>query len=283
MPQLPFKQIDVFTGKPFYGNPVAVIFNADDIADEDMQRIARWTNLSETTFICAPSNPKDADYRLRIFTPGRELPFAGHPTIGSAHAVREAGLISPDQAHFIQECIAGPIPIQVDDSGGIYAKVPRPSISTDAIDGKAVSELLGVSGVTNPRLVDVGPVWLVAQLESYEALYSMTVNMNGLSDLSRELVATGVTVYAVRNKNEIHVRSFAPLEGVLEDPVCGSGNASVAAHIKETGLHEQIGLSYTACQGAAMGRDGRINVRIEGEEITIGGFAVTVVDGSINT
>lgn len=282
MSQHPFKQVDVFTAKAFFGNPVAVIFNADDIADEDMQRIARWTNLSETTFICAASDADAADYRLRIFTPGRELPFAGHPTIGSAHAIREAGLIPAHQNSFTQECIAGRISLHVDSTGAIHAKVPRPKISTDKIDSAQLSKIMGASGLSAPRLIDVGPIWLVTRLDRYDSLYSMKVDFAELNDFSRDINATGVTVYAVHDASEIHVRSFAPLEGVPEDPVCGSGNAAVAAHIKATGLHKQIGLSYTAHQGAAMGRDGHIQVGIEGEDIYIGGPAVTVVDGTLN-
>ena len=278
MPQYPFKQVDVFTDKPFYGNPVAVVFNADDISDADMKRIANWTNLSETTFVCKSSS---ADYRLRIFTPGRELPFAGHPTIGSAHAAREAGLISSDTKEFRQDCIAGIISLSVDDEGGIHARVPRPKIAPAQMKSDELCDALGPLTCAEPLLIDVGPVWLTTRLESVDALYSINIDPAKITELSHAVKASGVTVYAVDEASEVHVRSFAPAEGILEDPVCGSGNAAVAAHIRDSGIIDIIGSTYTARQGAALGRNGKIQVRVEGEDVSIGGQAVTAIDGTI--
>lgn len=278
MPQYPFKQVDVFTDKPFYGNPVAVVFNADDISDADMKRIANWTNLSETTFICKSSS---ADYRLRIFTPERELPFAGHPTIGSAHAAREAGIISGDTKEFRQDCIAGIISLSVDDEGGIHARVPRPKIAPAQMKPDELCDALGPLTCVEPLLIDVGPVWLATRLESVDALYSIKIDPARITELSHAVKATGVTVYAVDEASEVHVRSFAPAEGILEDPVCGSGNAAVAAHVRDTGIIDLVGSTYTARQGAALGRNGKIQVRIDGDDISIGGLAVTAIDGTI--
>ena len=278
MPQYPFKQVDVFTDKPFYGNPVAVVFNADDISDADMKRIANWTNLSETTFICKSSS---ADYRLRIFTPGRELPFAGHPTIGSAHAAREAGIISGDTKEFRQDCIAGIISLSVDDEGGIHARVPRPKIAPAQMKPDELCDGLGPLTCVEPLLIDVGPVWLATRLESVDALYSINIDPARITELSHAVKASGVTVYAVDEASEVHVRSFAPAEGILEDPVCGSGNAAVAAHVRDTGIIDIIGSTYTARQGAALGRNGKIQVRVDGDDISIGGQAVTAIDGTI--
>lgn len=278
MLQYPFKQVDVFTDKPFYGNPVAVVFNADDISDADMKRIANWTNLSETTFICKSSS---ADYRLRIFTPGRELPFAGHPTIGSAHAAREAGIISGDTKEFRQDCIAGIISLSVDDEGGIHARVPRPKIAPAQMKPDELCDALGPLTCVEPLLIDVGPVWLATRLESVDALYSIKIDPARITELSHAVKATGVTVYAVDEASEVHVRSFAPAEGILEDPVCGSGNAAVAAHVRDTGIIDLVGSTYTARQGAALGRNGKIQVRIDGDDISIGGLAVTAIDGTI--
>ena len=278
MPQYPFKQVDVFTDKPFYGNPVAVVFNADDISDADMKRIANWTNLSETTFICKSSS---ADYRLRIFTPGRELPFAGHPTIGSAHAAREAGIISGDTKEFRQDCIAGIISLSVDDEGGIHARVPRPKIAPAQMKPDELCDALGPLTCVEPLLIDVGPVWLATRLESVDALYSINIDPARITELSHAVKATGVTVYAVDEASEVHVRSFAPAEGILEDPVCGSGNAAVAAHVRDTGIIDLVGSTYTARQGAALGRNGKIQVRVDGDDISIGGLAVTAIDGTI--
>lgn len=279
MPRYPFKQIDVFTEKPFGGNPVAVIFRADDIPEEEMRRISRWTNLSETTFVCSSSR---GDYRLRIFTPGKELPFAGHPTIGSAHGVLEAGFVSRDRTTFTQDCLSGIIPLERDSSGAIYARVPRPRILSAGFNEGMMSTALGPFAWVEPMLIDVGPHWIVTRLLDFDALYRLRVSTEELIDLSREFEATGVTVYTLDESSRVHVRSFAPVEGVFEDPVCGSGNAAVAAHIRASGLHETIGTVYTAHQGAALGRDGRIEVKIEGEDVTIGGHAVTVVDGTIS-
>ena len=278
MPQFSFKQVDVFTTAPFLGNPVAVIFNADDISDKDMQRIARWTNLSETTFICSSST---ADYRLRIFTPGRELPFAGHPTIGSAHAVLEAGVIAQGRESFTQECLSDRIPLHVGKTGAIRARVPRPKVLPVEIRADMLNSAMGSLPWLEPMLIDVGPHWVITRIEQFDSLYSIHVDAPKLIALSREINATGVTVYAVDEKFEVHVRSFAPAEGVFEDPVCGSGNAAVAAHIRATGLQGKIGSYYTARQGAALGRDGRIQVGIDGDDVTIGGHSVTVVDGTI--
>lgn len=278
MPQYPFKQVDVFTDKPFYGNPVAVVFNADDISDADMKRIANWTNLSETTFICKSSS---ADYRLRIFTPGRELPFAGHPTIGSAYAAREAGIISGDTKEFRQDCIAGIISLSVDDGGGIHARVPKPKIAPAQMKPDELCDALGPLTCVEPLLIDVGPVWLATRLESVDALYSINIDPARMTELSHAVKATGVTVYAVDEASEVHVRSFAPAEGILEDPVCGSGNAAVAAHVRDTGIIDLVGSTYTARQGAALGRNGKIQVRVDGDDISIGGLAVTAIDGTI--
>ena len=278
MPQYPFKQVDVFTDKPFYGNPVAVVFNADDISDADMKRVANWTNLSEPAFICKSSS---AYYRLRIFTPGRELPFAGHPTIGSAHAVREAGIISGDTTEFSQDCTAGIISLSVDDSGGIHARVPRPKVAPAQMKPDELCDALGPLTCVEPLLIDVGPVWLATRLESVDALYSINIDPARITELSLAVKATGVTVYAVDEASEVHVRSFAPAEGILEDPVCGSGNAAVAAHIRDSGIIDTIGSTYTARQGAALGRNGKIQVRVDGDDVSIGGQAVTAIDGTI--
>jgi PhzF family phenazine biosynthesis protein len=279
MPQHPFKQVDVFTTAPFLGNPVAVVFDADDISPEDMQQIARWTNLSETTFVCESDA---ADYRLRIFTPGQELPFAGHPTIGSAFAVCETQRIPSTHTHFVQECSAGLIPLHRDSGGAIHAQVPTPRISSGPVLPERLVQCLGQSRCLDPLMIDVGPVWLTTRLACFEDLYGLSINADKTARLSRELNVVGITVYAADAAKEIHVRSFAPAEGIEEDPVCGSGNAAVAAHINTTGFLETVGNSYVARQGAALGRDGRIQVDIDGNDVSIGGYAVTVLDGVLN-
>src|SRR3990170_4789576 len=260
-----FKQVDVFTDRPFLGNPVAVVIGA-----AEMQRIAGWTNLSETTFLLKSDK---ADYRLRIFTPRRELPFAGHPTIGSAHAALESGFIKKKEK-LTQECGAGILDLTVDNNW-IYVRAPQPKLTP--LDkptpwGKALR-------------VDVGPVWIVAELASAAALAALEPDMAAIAELSRSLEATGVTLFARAEdgRSEIQVRSFAPLHGVPEDPVCGSGNISVGAYLRFLGKIEDIGSPYLARQGMQLGRDGRISVRINERDIQIGGRAVTCVDGTLRT
>ncbi len=280
-----FKQVDVFTARPFLGNPVAVILDAQGLSDDEMARIAAWTNLSETTFVLPSAR---ACYRLRIFTPRAELPFAGHPTIGSAHAVLEAGLC-PADAPLVQECAAGLIPLAVGKDGAIAARVP-PARLTPFPHAAALGELLGTS-VTDPRVVDMGPRWIVAGVGRVEVLRGLAPDLNAMADLDRRTDTTGVTVYAIdddRGAASVELRSFAPLHGIPEDPVCGSGNASVGAYLHATGgLARFPDGRYLARQGAAVGRAGEIQVSVDASaggdspEIRIGGRAVTVIEGTI--
>jgi PhzF family phenazine biosynthesis protein len=280
--------VDVFTARPFLGNPVAVVLGADDVAPDDMQRIAAWTNLSETTFVLRPT-VAGADYRLRIFTPRAELPFAGHPTVGSAHAVIEAGLVPGEAARLTQECAAGLVPIRVERGDGgrlLFARVPRAQVRPEAaIDARAVGRALGaaVAADAPPLVVDVGPVWLVAAFEREEMVRTLRPEANAVAALSDRLGTVGVTVFAPSSGGGLVVRSFAPSAGIVEDPVCGSGNAAVAAHLAATGRLGLTGTEWVASQGREVGRDGAVRVRVadEGTTIEIGGHAVTVVDGSL--
>lgn len=292
MGQYRFKQVDVFTTRPCYGNPVAVVLDADDIDSAEMQRIARWTNLSETTFVLRPT-AAPAGYRLRIFSLTGELPFAGHPTIGSAHAVLEHNPGLTGSQKLLQECQAGLLPLNIIGNGAdrqIEVEVPVPKLLTDARPAPdVVSAALGVQVSTSvpPLAVDVGPVWLVAYLEGAEAIRRLAPNIAAIAQLSRDLQVTGVTVFSLDEGDgaKMRVRSFAPAAGVPEDPVCGSGNASVGAFLAHTGLLQQTGASYAASQGIELGRDGRVTVRVadDGRQVTIGGQAVTVVDGTLRT
>jgi PhzF family phenazine biosynthesis protein len=280
--------VDVFTARPLLGNPVAVVLDADDVPADDMQRVAAWMNLSETTFVLRPTFA-GADYRLRIFTPRGELPFAGHPTVGSAHAVMETGVVPAGTSRLVQECAAGLVPIRVEAGDGprrLFVRVPRAEARrAAAIDAAAVGRALGASPVADapPLVIDVGAVWLVVALEREEDVRTLRPDMGAVSELSRRLETVGVTVYAPAAKDGLVVRSFAPVAGVAEDPVCGSGNASVAAHVAATGRLVRIGTEWTASQGREVGRDGAVRVRVadEGRAIEIGGHAVTVVDGTI--
>lgn len=262
-----FKTVDVFTNRPLRGNPVAVVLGAEGLDTATMQRIAGWTNLSETTFVLKSDK---ADYRLRIFTPRQELPFAGHPTIGSAHAALEAGFVQRKDK-LKQECAAGVLQLSVHDNW-IYVTSPPPKVTR--VDkptpfGKALR-------------VDVGPVWIVAELQDAKALAALKPDMAAITALSQSLEATGVTLFARSEDgiSSIHVRSFAPAHGVPEDPVCGSGNISVAAYLRFT-KDGRFGESYVARQGMQLERDGRVSVRVTEKEIQIGGNAVTCAEGTL--
>ncbi|MGH8638751.1 MAG: PhzF family phenazine biosynthesis protein [Burkholderiales bacterium] len=272
MTRLPFKQVDVFTGKPFYGNPVAVVIGAEGLEPAQMQRIAAWTNLSETTFLLKPTQAS-ADYRLRIFTPRQELPFAGHPTVGSAHAALESGFVKARNGKLRQECGAGVLDLALEERR-IFVRAPAPKVSPAAVP---------LVGTSRALRVDVGPVWVVVDLGDAGAVDALAPDMAAITELSGTLDATGITVFGRTGKTDspIHVRSFAPAHGVPEDPVCGSGNVAVGAFLRETGLLGEFGPSYTARQGMQVGRDGRVAVRVTPDAIEIGGEAVTCVDGRL--
>jgi PhzF family phenazine biosynthesis protein len=272
------KQVDVFTHEAFRGNPVAVVLGADLLTDDEMQAIAAWMNLSETAFV---QSSRKADYRLRIFTPRCEIPFAGHPTVGSAHAVREANARFGGQKSLLQECGAGLVPITVQDNGEIFARVPTPKILATRIEAGALREAVGDLDWADPMVIDVGPNWMVARLESFESLYCVPLDCERLTQLSKETDSVGISVYAIDSQNRVHVRAFAPAAGVPEDPVCGSGNAAVAAHIRASKLDAVVGREYTALQGAALGRHGEVRVRLDGVDVYIGGSCITAVDGQI--
>lgn len=288
--RLPFAQVDVFGLGAFLGNPVAVVFltepgAADRLDSASMQQIARWTNLSETTFVLPATTP-EASYRLRIFTPRQELPFAGHPSVGTAHAVIEAGLAQPDaEGRLVQECAAGLLPLRVEsDAAARRILVRLPAARETALAPSAQQRLQAALGaaITPAAAVDVGPVWVVAGLDSGRAVRALQPDFDALARLSLELGAVGMSVYGVDDSGEagLVVRSFVPADGIPEDPVCGSGNGAVGAYLQARGNFP--GASYTASQGRECGRDGRVRVERDLQDrIWIGGGAVTLVDGHL--
>ena len=283
MTTLPFQQVDVFTAVPFKGNPVAVVLEGDGLSSAEMQAIAGWTNLSETTFVCTPAAAR-ADYRLRIFTPKSELPFAGHPTIGSAHAVLRHGLRPKTPGRLVQECGKGLIDIAIEGDRLLLA-LPRPALREPGTGELArAAEALGLAagGIQRGAIVDVGPVWLTVQVATSDIVLALKPDMQKLAALTSGGL-TGVTVFGSRAPGaeaDFEVRSFAPAEGVPEDPVCGSGNGCVAALVRRDGL--VTGDAYLARQGRCLDRDGRITVRFaEDGTIWVGGHAVTCVSGTL--
>ena len=277
-----FKQVDVFTRAPFRGNPVAVVLEAEGLTGEDMQRIAGWTNLSETTFVL-PATSAAADYRLRIFTPRAELPFAGHPTIGSAHAVVEAEIARPQAGRLRQECGAGVLELSIESGGLIWLKAPSARVRDLARERLAELETaLGVSVIGVPSIVHVGPVWLVADLGKARLVDALEPDFAAIGRLTGAIGATGITAFgADPDGGAMHVRSFAPAHGIAEDPVCGSGNVSVGAYLAHSGQLARYGRQYHARQGMQLGREGSVSVRVEGEDIFLGGHAVTCVEGML--
>jgi PhzF family phenazine biosynthesis protein len=286
----PFKQVDVFTAVPYLGNPVAVVLDATGLSTEQMQGMARWTNLSETTFVLPPTLAQ-ADYRVRIFTPGSELPFAGHPTIGTAHALLEAGLIQPKDGALIQECQVGPVRLTVgaNSKGQRTIGFELPAATFTDMTPAQTGRLLALfptmdTGDHRPRLVDVGPRWIMVQMPDSQAVLSARPDMAVISALSADARATGVVLFGAcdgQSETRIEVRAFAPLCGIQEDPVCGSGNGCMAAFIRETGQTGRFGERFTASQGQVVGRSGFIQIGITPKSIVVGGCAVTCIDGLI--
>ena len=283
MKTLAFQQVDVFTAVPFKGNPVAVVLDGDRVSAAHMQAIAGWTNLSETTFVCAPSDER-ADYRLRIFTPKRELPFAGHPTIGSAHAVLRHGLKGKTAGRLVQECGKGLVDIKI-EGDRLFLALPEPRFrEPSASQVAAVAEALGVktADIRRASIVDVGPVWFTLQLPSAGTVAALCPDMGRLAALG-SIGITGVNVFGLHDAGagaDLEVRSFAPGEGVPEDPVCGSGNGCVAALVRRDRVLQAH--SYVAGQGRCLGRDGRVAVELDGSTIWLGGHAVTCVEGVLH-
>jgi PhzF family phenazine biosynthesis protein len=282
-----YKVVDVFTEQPLSGNPVAVVLDAEGLDTDAMQHIARWTNLSETTFLLPP-NASSADYRLRIFTPLSELPFAGHPTLGSAHAILESGLVTPRDGRLVQECGVGLVEVCVSGDGidrryafGLPPAAVRPLHAEDVDELEAV---LGESVVraVAPAIIDVGPIWVVAQVSNVATLLSLEPDFARSAAFERRVGATGISVFAEHEADaaSIEVRSFAPSCGVDEDPVCGSGNGCVAVFRRERELLGPAQAGYTATQGQRVGRDGRVTVEFDATgQPTVSGACVTSVEG----
>lgn len=290
MPNLPFKQVDVFTGVPFKGNPLAVVLKADGLTGEQMQQIANWTNLSETTFVLPATSPA-ADYRVRIFTPAAELPFAGHPTIGTAHALLEAGLIEARDGVLVQECGKGLVNLRVerDGQGGrwISFELPQPDLTllTEA-ETAELEAILGcpVSREAPPRLIDVGARWIVAQLPDAQTVLASRPDFARMKIQDSKARATGVVIFGEYEAGvaaRVEVRAFAPACGIDEDPVCGSGNGCMAAFIRASGQLAHFGDRFVASQGMVVGRAGLLRIGINADRIEVGGMSVTCIDGNL--
>lgn len=285
-------QVDVFSDTPLTGNPLAVFPDGAGLDDSEMQRIAGEMNLSETTFVL-PAEEPEADYRVRIFTPRQELPFAGHPTLGTAHVALESGIVKGDGASFTlrQQTLAGIQPIEVTGPEGARVYTVTLPVPTFA-PGPPVEELCAALRVDPSRAVgesltvSVGVAWHVLPLASLEDVRSLEPDMTALAAIeARTGVATTVFCReAEAPECSVRVRSFAPGDGIPEDPVCGSGNGCAGAYQAHTGM-APTPISYVAEQGVEMGRAGRATVRIEdgesGYRVQVGGRVVTLVTGQL--
>lgn len=269
----PFRQVDVFSADPFLGNPVAVVHDAEGISDDEMARFARWTNLSETTFLLPPSTP-EADYRLRIFTPGEELPFAGHPTLGSAHAWLEAGGHPGHPDRVVQECGAGPVTLRRGETLAFEAPplVRSGPVSADDLERISRALRIGPEDIVDAAWIDNGPGWVGVLLRDADAVLALRPDPAAFGDLD-----IGVVGVRRRGDTACEVRAFCPGFGITEDPVTGSLNAGIAQWLAGTVLPT----SYVAAQGTALGRAGRVHVERDRDTVWVGGATTTRVTGTV--
>jgi PhzF family phenazine biosynthesis protein len=265
-----FQQVDVFGTETYAGNPVAVVLDAQGLSGEEMQRFARWTNLSETTFLLPPTH-EDADYSVRIFTPSKELPFAGHPTLGSCHAWCSARDAAPELV--VQECEAGLVEIRRTSDGLAFAAPPL--VRSGPVDEPLLEHIAGRLGIARAEIVDAqwvdnGPGWVAVLLPSAEDVLALRP-----ADVDLDLGVVGPHPDGFADAFE--VRAFYPLNGTTsEDPVTGSLNASLAEWLLRTGRATS---PYTARQGTVLGRAGRVHLRRDGDAIWVGGTTQTCIDG----
>lgn len=313
----PFKQVDVFTDQPYFGNPLAVVLDGSGLDDAAMQRFARWTNLSETTFVLPPVDPA-ADYRVRIFTPGGELPFAGHPTLGSCHAWLQAGGTPKRQDFIVQECQVGLVKIRRDPSAGPRQDGGRLAFAAPPLQRSApsptvlaqVAAALGLKAqhILAAQLLDNGPVWLGLLLDSADTVLQLQPDHAALKKHGLKVGVAGAhqaqtapVLIARANREarafagstptdpaeaataDFEVRAFAAPIGIEEDPVTGSLNASLAQWLMAEGHAPE---RYVAAQGTCLGRAGRVYLTRETDvqgsaQVWVGGQSVTCINGTV--
>ena len=276
--QRPFVQVDVFSAVPYSGNPLAVVLDGAGLSDAEMARFANWTNLSETTFILPPTDPTVADYRLRIFTTARELPFAGHPTLGSAHAFLQAGGPSRHPGTIVQECGVGLVTIRMQGERLAFA-APEPlrrgPLEPELLERVCRALQIGPAEVVAHQWVDNGPGWVAVLLESAEQVLAIEPDPALVGNLKIGVVGPEKPGAAT----DFQLRALSGEAGqVVEDPVTGSLNASVAQWLIASG---RAPASYTAGQGARLGRDGRIYIERIDDQVWVAGDVVTCVAGTV--
>ena len=278
MPTFNFKQLDVFSNVPLKGNPLAVVLGADSLSDQQMADFAKWTNLSETTFLLTPRDPR-ADYRVRIFTTLKELPFAGHPTLGSCHAWLQAGGVAKG-AEIIQECEIGLV--RVRRQGDELAFIAPPLLRSGAVEAPLLERVrlglgLAPGAIVRSQWVDNGADWLAVMLADRNQVLALQPDYSQLMGL-----AVGVIAPCDPARDDVdaqfEVRAFVAGDGAQEDPATGSLNAGVAQWLLSQGLAPE---RYVVSQGTAMGRAGRIRIERQGDEIWVGGAVAACIEGRL--
>ncbi len=283
-----FQQVDVFTAVPYLGNPIAVVLDGEGLSDEQMQQFARWTNLSETTFVLPPTDGQ-SDYRLRIFTPGAELPFAGHPTLGSAHAWLAAGGQAREPGVLRQQCGVGVVTLgQQAEGNWAFA---APPLRAEPVTRELLAQVERALGITHMRVsaaewLDNGPCWLALLLDSPETVHALAPDHAALKRLGVKVGVAAVGEGGDARPDEragdtrvLQVRAFAAAVGVEEDPVTGSLNASLAQWLMGKGL---LPARYQAFQGRALGRDGRVQLTRDAQgQVWVGGQCVGCIAGEV--
>lgn len=271
-----YTEVDVFAEMTYRGNALAVVHDAKGLTTAAMQQFANWTNLSETTFLLAPSHP-EADYRVRIFTASEELPFAGHPTLGSAKAWLAAGGTLGSDGMLVQECAAGLIPIRV--SGDRFAFQAPPLTRYEAVEETQLQLIAVVLGIGREQILDSswivnGPQWIGIRLESAQDVLDLRPDPGQLGDLEIGVIGP----YGPGAETQFEVRAFVGGDAVWEDPVTGSLNAGLARWLTDTA---KAPAHYVVSQGTVLGREGRVHIDVEGDTIWVGGHVTACVEGSV--
>lgn len=275
-----FQQVDVFTADAYRGNPLAVVLDGTGLSDEQMQHFAHWTNLSETTFVLPPTSDS-ADYRVRIFTPGGELPFAGHPTLGTCHAWLKAGGKPRRRDLIVQECKKGLVHIRRDGERLAFAAPSSTRTAPSPAALAQVAKALGLKAeqIIAAQLLDNGPVWLSLWVESPNTVLALEPDHAALRQHGHKVGVAARHPDARPGEPLIEVRAFAAPIGIPEDPVTGSLNASLAQWLIDDG---HLPSSYVAAQGTRLGRAGRVHIERDAQgQVWVGGQTVTCIEGSV--
>jgi PhzF family phenazine biosynthesis protein len=289
MMPLRYLQMDVFADRPGAGNPLGAVIEGERFGPSQMQAFAAWTNLSETIFLLPPTVP-EADYRVRIFTPRHELPFAGHPSVGAAWAVIEAGLVPPATTRLVQECAAGLLPVEIGCDGerrSPNVRAPRARLigGKELAPGLLEAATRGMkAGVLEHALWDNGPRWWLIDMADAEAVRTLQPDLAAIAALTEATGAVGLAVHAPEERDGHHlaVRAFCPADNIPEDPVTGSAQASIGARLALAGRLPGRDRTYIGSQGRELGRDGRVNVHIDAQnEVWIGGEVQLVIRGTV--